>query len=176
MSDPSIRWESGTHFDWAAYDKAVMSGGIISADSPLFSSYAVVSDTYLNFSLKFGYHYAILDTVLSPERRENHIQMRFAGGGAEADGRLLRTRFLEGVLTRIGLGVTLNGDLLDAHCREEAAPEVAARLEIIGRLLGATRLMDMYLKETDEVESLIEAFMAGRSHFAEGSDSADEEA
>ena len=39
-------------------------------------------------------------------------------------------------------------------------------LDIIGRLLGATRLMDMYLKDSSMVESYVEEFMNGRYHFA----------
>jgi len=37
---------------------------------------------------------------------------------------------------------------------------------MIGRLLGCTRLMDMYLKDSTMVENFVEEFMNGRYHFA----------
>ena len=43
---------------------------------------------------------------------------------------------------------------------------MAAKLDMVGRLLGATRLMDMYLKEDTDVSALVDDFMNGRYHFA----------
>ena len=37
---------------------------------------------------------------------------------------------------------------------------------MVGRLLGATRLMDMYLKEAGQVDGFVDDFMNGRYHFA----------
>jgi pyruvate,water dikinase len=37
---------------------------------------------------------------------------------------------------------------------------------MIGRLLGATRLMDMYLKNASMIEGFVDEFMQGRYHFA----------
>jgi pyruvate, water dikinase len=166
LSDPAIRWESGSHFDWAAYDKIVMSGGIISADSPLFSSYAVVSNRYLNFSLKFGYHFVILDTVCGSRPSENHILFRFSGGGGDLEGRFLRARVLEGILDRLGLSVKTTGDLIEAQLKEASQTVMAAKLVRIGQLLGATRLMDMRLHDENQVQSYIDDFMQGRYDFA----------
>jgi len=36
---------------------------------------------------------------------------------------------------------------------------------VIGRLLGATKLMDMYLKENTQLELMIDDFMNGRYDF-----------
>ena len=40
LNHPGIQWGDFTHFDWAEYDRIVMSGGIASADSVMFASYA----------------------------------------------------------------------------------------------------------------------------------------
>jgi len=45
-------------------------------------------------------------------------------------------------------------------------------LDMIGRLLGATRLMDMYLKDSTMVESYADDFMNGRYHFATSEETA----
>jgi pyruvate,water dikinase len=39
------------------------------------------------------------------------------------------------------------------------------KLDMVGRLLGATRLMDMYLKDESDVDGFVADFMAGRYHF-----------
>ena len=67
LNHPDIQWSEFTHFDWEEYDKIVMSGGIISADSARFGSYAILANDYLNLNLRFGYHFVILDTISCPE-------------------------------------------------------------------------------------------------------------
>jgi pyruvate,water dikinase len=39
------------------------------------------------------------------------------------------------------------------------------KLDMVGRLLGATRLMDMYLKDASRIEGFVDDFMKGRYHF-----------
>ena len=81
LRHPDIQWSGFTHFNWEEYDRIVMSGGIISAESAQLASYAVFSEEYLNLNLKFGYHFVILDTICSDRTGENHILFRFTGGG-----------------------------------------------------------------------------------------------
>jgi pyruvate, water dikinase len=166
LNHPDIQWGEFTHFNWAEYDKIVMSGGIISAESAQLASYAVLSRTYLNMNLKFGYHFVILDTMCSDNAGENHILFRFNGGGADEQGRSLRARFLQSVLKRLEFDVTRTFDLVDARISEIAASTVKEKLDQIGRLLGATRLMDMYLSGEDRIDSLVDAFFNGRYHFS----------
>lgn len=166
LSHPQIHWSQFTHFDWEEYDKIVMSGGIISADSAQFGSYAVLSGDYLNINLRFGYHFVILDTICGVKADENHILFRFSGGGGDSRGRSLRARFIGGVLDRLGLAVTIKGDLVDGQLKEGDQKTIAEKLDLVGRLLGATRLMDMYLKDASQVDGFVDDFMNGRYHFA----------
>jgi pyruvate, water dikinase len=166
LSHPDIQWSGFTHFNWEEYDRIVMSGGIISAESAQLASYAVLSAEYLNLNLKFGYHYVILDTVCSDRPEENHILFRFTGGGGDLHGRSLRAEFLCLVLERMGFEVGKTSDLVDARYQEAPEEAIAEKLDLLGRLLGATRLMDMYLKEEGQVEGFVEDFMQGRYHFS----------
>jgi len=162
---PGIHWSEATHFDWETHDKIVMSGGIISADSPRFGSYAVVSKEYVNINFRFGYHFVILDTICTDLPGDNYILFRFSGGGGEPTGRRLRATFIEGILTRLGFTVTVQSDLVDGEFRHGTLSTMEKTLEIIGRLLGASKLMDMYLKEEQDMAFLIDEFMAGRYDF-----------
>ncbi len=166
LNHPGIQWGDFTHYNWAEYDKIVMSGGIISAESAQLASYAVLSEVYLNLNLKFGYHFVILDSLCSGKIEENHILFRFNGGGGDDHGRSLRAEFLQSVLQRLQFDVSRTSDLVDASLSGVTEAIIMEKLDQIGRLLGATRLMDMYLKEADQVGPYVDAFLNGRYHFS----------
>jgi pyruvate,water dikinase len=166
LSHPGIIWSKFTHFDWAEYDKIVMSGGIISPESQIFASYAVISRDYLNLNLRFGYHFVILDTICGDQAEDNYILFRFSGGGADFEKRSLRADFLSAILQRLGFRVDKKSDLIDGQLKGEESKRVEHTLDMTGRLLGATRLMDMYLKDSTMVEKYADDFMNGRYHFA----------
>jgi len=165
LAHPDICWEETRHFDWESYDKAVMAGGIISPDSPQFGSYAVVARTYANISLRFGYHFVIIDAICSPSPEDNYILFRFSGGGGNSQGRWLRARFIAGILKRLEFMVELKSDLIDGRLARVEQDRMTNVLETLGRLLGATKLMDMYLKNKNDLENRIEAFMNGQYDF-----------
>ncbi len=165
LSNPKICWSETTHFDWEEYDRIVMAGGIISADSPMFGSYAVLSKEYLNVNLRFGYHFVIIDTICSSSKEDNYILFRFSGGGGNPVGRSLRVSFIKEILTRLGFLVVVKSDLIDAKFMHGSLKTMEKTLDILGRLLGATKLMDMYLKETVGLEILVDDFMNGRYDF-----------
>ena len=166
LNHPGIQWGTFTHFNWAEYDKIVMNGGIISAESAQLASYAVLSSEYLNLNLKFGYHFVILDTLCSDKTNENHILFRFNGGGGDEHGRSLRAAFLYQVLQRLQFDVTRKSDLVDARFSKGTQVVISEKLDLLGRLLGATRLMDMYMNAESQVEPYVDAFLNGRYHFS----------
>jgi len=165
LSHPGISWDETSHFDWEEYDRIVMAGGIISADDPQFGSYAVVSREYVNINFRFGYHFVILDTICSSVKEDNHILFRFSGGGGTPEGRRLRAGFIKGILMRLGFMVQIKSDLIDAELKQARLETIQETLDYTGRLLGATKLMDMYLKENNDLEFLIDEFMKGRYDF-----------
>jgi len=166
LTHPDIQWSEFSHFDWQEYDKVVMSGGIISAESARFGSYAVLSGDYLNLNLRFGYHFVILDTICGDKADENYILFRFSGGGGDSYGKSLRAGFIGGVLERLGFMVDIKGDLVDGQFKVGNHEAMFEKLDMVGRLLGATRLMDMYLKDSSLVEGFVDDFMNGRYHFS----------
>jgi pyruvate,water dikinase len=166
LNHPNIQWSHFTHYNWEEYDRIVMSGGFVRADSAQLASYAVLSREYLNLNLKFGYHFVILDTICSERSGENHIRIRFTGGGGDLHGRCLRADFVSRVLERLGFEVSQKSDLVDADLSEVSMEVTKEKLDWTGRLLGATRLMDMYLKEEHQVDAFVDDFVNGRYHFS----------
>ena len=166
LTHPGIKWGDFTHFDWGEYDRIVMSGGIISPESSMFASYAIVSEDYLNLNLRFGYHFVIVDSICGDKANNNYILFRFSGGGADFYQRSLRAEFLKLVLSRLGFRVDTKLDLVDGQLKGETREKIEEKLDIIGRLLGATRLMDMYMKDAMSIEHYVDEFMNGKYHFA----------
>ena len=165
LTHPDIHWGALQHFDWEAHDRIVMSGGIASPKAAMFASHAVVSEDYMNLNLKFGYHFVIVDAMCGAEDADNIVQFRFSGGGTEMEQRMLRAAFLKRVLQRLAFEVNVKSDLVDGLLKGTSMETCLNGLNMLGRLLGATPLMDMYLKDEGMVESFVDDFMQGRYRF-----------
>jgi len=166
LCDPAINWAEGEHFDWGEYDSVVLGGGIINKDSPSLASYAIVSSDYVNLSIRFGYHFVVIDALSTDTMSNNYITFRFAGGGGDDRGRFRRAEFLKIVLEKLGFEVDVKGELIDASFKHGTKETINDILPVLGRLLGATRLMDMRLAEEDDLDQLASEFMKGRCDFA----------
>ena len=158
LSHTGIDWDSHSHFDWKTFDDVALAGGFISKNSSDLASFAILSHEYLNLNMRFGYHFTLVDTLCGQDERTNYCQIRFAGGGGNYSGRYLRLEFLNSVLDRLGFNVSIKGDLLDARILEIEAGTLCSTLDMLGRLLGATKLMDMVLMEKNDVTRCVDLF------------------
>lgn len=165
LSHPGVKWEGRQHFDWQGYEAILMGGGIASPNSASLASYAIIGEDYLNINIRFGYHFTIVDAFCGGTPAENYCGLRFVGGGGEYAGRLLRIAFLARILERLGFVVEREADLLDARLIGLAGEALQGKLDLVGRLLGATKLLDMELKDEEMVVRLADDFLAGRYHF-----------
>ena len=166
LGHPGVKWDAHAHFDWKALDDVVMAGGIAGKGAAAFASFAVISADYLNVNMRFGYHFTILDSICGPVEEENYILLRFAGGGGDFHGRSLRIEFISQVLIELGFSVSLKGDLLDARMVRYDQEAMFEKLDLVGRLFGATKLMDMILKDEEMVQEAVMDFMNGRYYFS----------
>jgi pyruvate,water dikinase len=128
-------------------------------------SYAIISKEYANLSVKFGYHFATIDTLCSDNSSQNYISLQFAGGAGNYYGKTLRITFLGNVLGKLGFKVSLKGDLLDAFISGYDRPALEDKLDHLGRLFAASRLLDMVLSGQNDVEILTRAFFNGDYDF-----------
>ncbi len=128
---------------------------------------AVISTYYLNLSLRFGYHFNILDTYCSPNVRENHIYFRFIGGAADLAKRSRRIRLIEKILNYYDFNVVTKGDLLVARLANIPIEEVERLLEMIGRLIGFTRQLDVLMENDLVVEEAFKRFVSGKYNLQE---------
>lgn len=166
LSHPGVDWQAHSHFDWKSFDDIALAGGVATKNSGDFASYAIISQDYLNLNMRFGYHFTLVDALCSTDSRANYCQLRFAGGGGDYTGKTLRIEFLVAVLARLGLETTVRADLLDTRIADVGSKDLCVILDMLGRLLGATKLMDMVLKEGGDVNYYVEQFFAGNYNFS----------
>jgi pyruvate,water dikinase len=122
---------------------------------------AIVSAQYLNLSLRLGYHFNIVDCYLTETRNDNFIYFRFAGGVTGMDRRSRRAALLKSILEKHDFVVEGKGDLVIARIKKISFETMVQRLEMIGRLVGFTRQLDIFLKDDSLVEKCIERFLRG---------------
>ncbi len=167
LSHPDVQWKKKA-FDWEAYDKIELAGGIAPArDSFAFGSYAVIGVDYLHFNIRFGYHFTIVDVLCGDSREDNYCMLRFAGGGGDFDHRALRIDFISTILEQLEFTVEQKGDLLEAKLAGLESSIIQEKLDMLGRLLGATKLMDMVLTDDAMVEQCVAAFFEGQYSFSQ---------
>jgi pyruvate, water dikinase len=145
------------HLDWEEFDR--VSGGIVSLDSHLLASYALLAGDYVHLMVRFGYHFSVVDALSGEVPEQNYINFRFKGGGGTMEQRLNRLRFISGVLTSFGFQISTKGDLLDAKVKGHREGENQKRLAVLGILMARTRLMDIALDSASQADQEVDAFL-----------------
>lgn len=158
LADSRVSWpEEMTHVDWEDFDR--MSAGIFSKDSKLLASYGVLAGDYLHLLIRFGYHLSEVDALCRDDPGQNYIRFRFKGGGAGLANRLLRVEFIKRVLEHYDFETNMHGDMLDAFSSRLSSDETSKRLAVLGYLLAITRLMDMRLETSSQIDNEVDNFI-----------------
>ncbi len=122
-------------------------------------SYAIISDKYLNFSSRVGYHYGVLDSYCGKTLSKNYISFSFKGGAADEVRRNRRARAIALILESLGMSVEVIGDTVRARVQKLEARLLTKKLDIIGRMLQFTRQLDMLMKSEESVRAIAQAFL-----------------
>jgi pyruvate, water dikinase len=124
-------------------------------------SYALISDKYLNFSSRIGYHYSVLDTYAGETVNKNYITFSFKGGAADDVRRNRRARAIAAIFEALDFSVDVREDRVDARFYKYELPLIEDRLDMVGRLLQFTRQMDMLMQCEEAVDALAKSFLEG---------------
>ena len=127
-------------------------------------SYAIISDRYLNFSTKAGYHFSTVDSYCGHSQNKNYIHFRFHGGGADVKRRARRVRFLSNILTAHDFTVQARDDLLTARLNKYSQKDIRNRLVTLGRLTLCARQLDMLMDSESSPEVFAELFLTAQWH------------
>jgi pyruvate,water dikinase len=159
LGSRAVEWnEAILHYDWDAYAKS--SASFVNVEkSTLFSSYAILDQEYLHALLRFGYHFAVIDTVVCDRAEQNYIHFSFKGGGGNQEQRFWRIELIRMILERFLFSVKTTSDLLEATFDRRTFSETEISLSRLGVVLGKTVLLDMRLHDTQQVQSLAEEML-----------------
>lgn len=122
---------------------------------------AIISENYVNLCFRFGYHFNIVDAFCHEVERDNHIYFRFLGGATDLAKRSRRATLIATILEAFDFSVKTRGDLVIARTGNLVQSEMERTLDILGRLIGFTRQLDVQMTDDRAVARYAEAFLMG---------------
>ena len=121
-------------------------------------SFALLSEEYMNFNIRLGYHLSTIEVFGGLNENENFIKFIFKGGGATIERRDRRTRVITKVLEKLGFQVTRKLDFLDAVLPGYPRELMEKILLVMGKLTLYTKQLDMVMFNDAIVEWSTEEF------------------
>ncbi len=166
FTHPGVSWEGSMNTGAGKFASLLAAPATAEfGEQPGGDSYAIVSAEYLNFSAKFAYHFATIDALCGEASSQNYISLQFSGGAGSYYGRSLRVQLMATILERLDFDISTTGDLLKAVCARRNANDTVERLDLLGRLLASSKLLDMTLSSQEDVETYCEEFFKGNYDF-----------
>lgn len=121
---------------------------------------AVVTRNYVNLCFRFGYHFNIIDAFCDDLSSENHVYFRFLGGATDIVKRSRRARLIADILAYYDFNVKTKGDLVTARIGNKHQYDLNQALNILGRLIGFTRQLDVHMDSDETVDRYVDAFLS----------------
>lgn len=171
MTRPDVQWLGPVDVSWKGF--ASIMGESLFRD-PLMEdrmggpSYVVLSADYLNFNSRLGYHFAIVDTYCGSQVNDNYITFSFKGGAADIGRRSRRASLIAKILKRLGFKTEIRGDMVRGQLKKYECSVIQEKLDMVGRLLGSMRLLDMVLSDDGHIDWYVEEFFKGNYTFQRG--------
>jgi pyruvate,water dikinase len=121
-------------------------------------SFAIITDNYLNFNSRLGYHFGLVDAYVSEEINDNYISFQFKGGAASLDRRERRVRLLSQLLEDLGFKVQIKGDLVQGRMVKFSLLQTEQTLELVALLMAFCRQLDLALASERVMNRCLQAF------------------
>lgn len=172
MGHQDITWVGRKTIDFKGFLSAMVHGMTeVSAYGQMVGkkigdrNYLIVSKNYMNFHLRVAYHFCTVDAYCSDDEENNYITFRFMGGAADSLRRARRARLIDELLSNLDFSVTRKADLVMARIVKYGRETMEEKLDMLGRLMGYARQLDMIMSSEAVVDAYIEAFMKGNYKF-----------
>lgn len=168
MTHPDVRWLGAVGIDWKGFASIVSES--VFRDPTLDDrmggpNYVVISDEYLNFNSRLGYHFAVLDCYCGDQVNDNYITFSFKGGAADIGRRSRRAILISKILKRLGFKTEMKGDMVRGELKKYERESIEEKLDMVGRLLGSVRLLDMVLSDDGRIDWYVDEFFKGNYTF-----------
>jgi pyruvate,water dikinase len=160
MTDPRLRWSGPVGFNFKGFMSVVVRSA---ADDQRYGepNYCLCAADYIHFATRLAYHFATVDAICGQSVNENYARFLFFGGAAVAARREWRAHFLATVLKRNGFVVKQVGDRVEAILAKRDSVQLEEALVMLGRLMVASRHLDMVIESQAVANALAQAFLSG---------------
>jgi pyruvate, water dikinase len=122
-------------------------------------SFAVVSRNYVNFSVRLGYHFSLIEAYAGENINDNYIKFFFKGGGAALDRRLRRVRLIKEILKAMDFKVNIKEDVMSAMLMKYKQATIEEKLVIMGKLAAYTKQLDMAMFNDAVTDMYVDQFV-----------------
>jgi pyruvate,water dikinase len=168
MIRPDVQWLGPVDVSWKGFASIV--GESLFHDPHMDDrmggpSYVVLSADYLNFNSRLGYHFAVVDTYCGSQVNDNYITFSFKGGAADIGRRSRRATLIAKILKQLGFKTEIRGDMVRGQLKKHECAVIQEKLDMVGRLLGSMRLLDMVLSDDGRVDWYVQEFFRGNYTF-----------
>jgi len=114
-------------------------------------NYFMISKNFCSFTSRLGYHFSIVEALISERTMENYISFRFKGGAADSRRRIRRIQFIADILAEHAFRIELREDNMVARVEGFETEFMLERLKIIGYLTMHTRQLDMIMSNESAI-------------------------
>ena len=122
-------------------------------------SFAILTRNYVNFSIRLGYHFSMIEAYAGDSLNDNYIRFFFKGGGAAVDRRLRRVRLIKEILKAMGFRVNVKEDVINAILTKYDQATIEKYLTIMGKLTAYTKQLDMAMFNDAVTDMYIQDFI-----------------
>jgi pyruvate,water dikinase len=118
----------------------------------LIRNYFMISKHFCSLQSRFGFHFCLVEALVSDRHQENYVAFRFKGGAADALRRKARARLVAEVLEEYDFRCDIREDSLTARVKDASRDFMEQRLKVLGYMIIHTRQIDMIMADQNAVQ------------------------